>query len=123
MITNLAISNNAGESGYINWVDHATTVNGNQVNVVATGTGGISGDNNLVAEFMAAATGTVTSQSKARTLYFSFQSSPTPSYINWDPSIGYGAEPVLYGNAAGATSAATVVVAVLAAVVTLFLAV
>jgi len=122
VITNLAISNNAGESGYINWVDHATTVNGNRVNVVATGTAGISGDKNLVAEFTAAATGTVTSQSKARTLYFSFQSSPTPSYINWDPSIGYGAEPVFYGNAAGATAAATVVVAVLAAVVALFLA-
>jgi hypothetical protein len=119
VVTGFSIAKSGQPAGYIDWVRTATTSTGASMTVVATATGGIAGPNNIVANFLAAATGTVTGQTTARTVFFSFQSAPRPNYINWDPSLGYGTNPNSGAGAAvtGMTPLALLLSTILAAVV------
>ena len=118
-MTSLSVAKDGQPAGYIDWVQTATSSSGSAISVVATATGGVTGPNNLVATFIAAATGTVTSQATARTVYYSFVSAPSPSYINWDPSIGYGDSPN-NSAASGATATSFVLSVLIATVLAVF---
>ena len=117
VITSLPIATGASQhGGYLTWASSAI-VDGNTRTVVTTASGNITGDDNLIATFVAAKTGTVVSTNAVRAVVYSFQSPVNPTTVVWDPSAGFGAEAELGSGASGVRSTgATVVVAVLVAV-------